>query len=99
MNPASRKESVYAQSSWKASMSSLPESGMEESGGQRRNRTADASLFRAALYQLSYLATWVFPPFTEVIGIRAGMLKATPNATCEARRHGRASECCRILKL
>src|SRR3954470_7700472 len=26
-------------------------------GGQRRNRTADASLFRAALYQLSYLAT------------------------------------------
>src|SRR5690349_6764372 len=27
-----------------------------ESGGQGRNRTADASLFRAALYQLSYLA-------------------------------------------
>jgi hypothetical protein len=27
-----------------------------ECGGQRRNRTADASLFRAALYQLSYLA-------------------------------------------
>ena len=26
-------------------------------GGQGRNRTADASLFRAALYQLSYLAT------------------------------------------
>ena len=26
------------------------------SGGQGRNRTADASLFRAALYQLSYLA-------------------------------------------
>ena len=25
-------------------------------GGQGRNRTADASLFRAALYQLSYLA-------------------------------------------
>src|SRR5271165_6676770 len=27
-----------------------------ENGGQGRNRTADASLFRAALYQLSYLA-------------------------------------------
>src|SRR5437016_954722 len=27
-----------------------------EDGGQGRNRTADASLFRAALYQLSYLA-------------------------------------------
>ncbi len=26
------------------------------SGGQGRNRTADASLFRAALYRLSYLA-------------------------------------------
>jgi hypothetical protein len=25
-------------------------------GGQGRNRTADASLFRAALYRLSYLA-------------------------------------------
>ena len=28
-----------------------------KNGGQGRNRTADASLFRAALYQLSYLAT------------------------------------------
>ncbi len=27
-----------------------------EIGGQGRNRTADASLFRAALYRLSYLA-------------------------------------------
>ena len=27
-------------------------------GGQGRNRTADAGLFRAALYQLSYLARW-----------------------------------------
>lgn len=27
-----------------------------DSGGQGRNRTADAGLFRAALYQLSYLA-------------------------------------------
>jgi hypothetical protein len=31
-------------------------------GGQGRNRTADASLFRAALYQLSYLATLVAAP-------------------------------------
>ena len=30
---------------------------VESYGGQGRNRTADASLFRAALYQLSYLAT------------------------------------------
>ena len=30
---------------------------VENNGGQGRNRTADASLFRAALYQLSYLAT------------------------------------------
>jgi hypothetical protein len=29
----------------------------ESDGGQGRNRTADAGLFRAALYQLSYLAT------------------------------------------
>jgi hypothetical protein len=28
----------------------------EKNGGQGRNRTADASLFRAALYRLSYLA-------------------------------------------
>ena len=35
-------------------------------GGQRRNRTADASLFRAALYQLSYLATF---PYEKSIGL------------------------------
>ena|SRR6266853_6227668 len=29
---------------------------VKNDGGQGRNRTADASLFRAALYQLSYLA-------------------------------------------
>jgi hypothetical protein len=29
---------------------------LEKNGGQGRNRTADAGLFRAALYQLSYLA-------------------------------------------
>jgi hypothetical protein len=31
-------------------------SAIEKDGGQGRNRTADAGLFRAALYQLSYLA-------------------------------------------
>jgi hypothetical protein len=31
-------------------------SEIEKNGGQGRNRTADAGLFRAALYQLSYLA-------------------------------------------
>jgi hypothetical protein len=30
-------------------------------GGQGRNRTADASLFRAALYRLSYLAKIILP--------------------------------------
>ena len=30
---------------------------LKGSGGQGRNRTADAGLFRAALYQLSYLAS------------------------------------------
>ena len=29
---------------------------LKKNGGQGRNRTADAGLFRAALYQLSYLA-------------------------------------------
>ncbi len=33
-------------------------------GGQGRNRTADASLFRAALYQLSYLAFGDFNKLT-----------------------------------
>ena len=42
--------------SWIGNLDSLPLSALE-CGGQGRNRTADASLFRAALYQLSYLAT------------------------------------------
>ena len=37
-----------------------------ESGGQRRIRTADASLFRAALYQLSYLATVCAPKVRNI---------------------------------
>ena len=39
---------------------------LESYGGQGRNRTADASLFRAALYQLSYLAT-----FKSLAGMQA----------------------------
>jgi hypothetical protein len=44
-------------------------------GGQRRNRTADASLFRAALYQLSYLAIsgWTAPR------------RARPDERCEKK--------------
>ena len=37
------------------------------SGGQGRNRTADASLFRAALYQLSYLATLLGLAFARTV--------------------------------
>jgi hypothetical protein len=44
-------------------------------GGQGRNRTADASLFRAALYQLSYLA---------ILGSQARLPK--PLWTCETRQ-------------
>jgi hypothetical protein len=40
----------------KKKSASVPTKVIEGYGGQRRNRTADASLFRAALYQLSYLA-------------------------------------------
>ena len=46
----------------------------KEGGGQGRNRTADASLFRAALYRLSYLAlSWKHhftrPPFFSRFGV------------------------------
>ena len=34
---------------------------LRTNGGQGRNRTADASLFRAALYRLSYLAGELTP--------------------------------------
>jgi hypothetical protein len=45
MNPLRRSDSSYT-----------AESKVNAVGGQGRDRTADASLFRAALYQLSYLA-------------------------------------------
>src|SRR5438477_9064016 len=50
-----------------------------ENGGQGRNRTADASLFRAALYHLSYLATGA--PREEEFrqGVAAEPLRAQPN--------------------
>ena len=40
----------------KGSLEDLLRYVFEINGGQGRNRTADAGLFRAALYQLSYLA-------------------------------------------
>ena len=42
---------------------------MIENGGQGRNRTADASLFRAALYQLSYLAGFAEARFLLILPV------------------------------
>ena len=42
---------------------------LKNRGGQGRNRTADASLFRAALYQLSYLAVILLDYFQCTIPI------------------------------
>jgi hypothetical protein len=65
-------------------------------GGQGRNRTADASLFRAALYRLSYLAisgglhTFIFGGRTEdfvrterflIITTSLNSLKPGPNSS------------------
>ncbi len=66
----------------RASAGLRPKTGLGRSplecGGQGRSRTADASLFRAALYHLSYLATFRNPlcapraarivHFTPVVG-------------------------------
>jgi hypothetical protein len=41
-------------------------------GGQGRNRTADASLFRAALYRLSYLANTCWVTYVQ---LRWGRMK------------------------
>ena len=41
---------------WKRMVSVSISKLLNLNGGQGRNRTADAGLFRAALYQLSYLA-------------------------------------------
>ena len=49
-------EALFRESDGTGQRPQLYESGKVRSGGQGRNRTADASLFRAALYQLSYLA-------------------------------------------
>jgi hypothetical protein len=38
-------------------------------GGQGRNRTADASLFRAALYHLSYLAISLGMPAATLVSV------------------------------
>src|SRR5258708_34254657 len=47
---------IFQQSNGTGQRVEVYETGNLRSGGQGRNRTADASLFRAALYQLSYLA-------------------------------------------
>ena len=52
-----------------------------ENGGQGRNRTADASLFRAALYHLSYLAT---RPRRRIVALFAGV---TDNVKARASQH------------
>src|SRR5579871_5590696 len=46
------------------SLKPVPDDDAMPGGGQGRNRTADASLFRAALYQLSYLAFGDFNKLT-----------------------------------
>jgi hypothetical protein len=61
-------------------------------GGQGRNRTADASLFRAALYQLSYLAggnygTLIFYHGALFSGYLRGPLTATSRDHSRAVRH------------
>ena len=38
----------------------------KKNGGQGRNRTADASLFRAALYRLSYLANFGWVTYVQL---------------------------------
>ena len=50
-----------------------PAKPLKTCGGQGRNRTADASLFRAALYQLSYLAGREF--YEVFIFYHAALLK------------------------
>jgi hypothetical protein len=59
--PASRAElragPSCAQDAWEGNREQVTgDRDTVENGGQGRNRTADASLFRAALYHLSYLA-------------------------------------------
>ena len=49
---------------------------IDSNGGQGRNRTADASLFRAALYQLSYLARLGAYTRETSVGFNEGLLRA-----------------------
>src|ERR1700683_1351844 len=60
-----------------------------ECGGQGRNRTADASLFRAALYQLSYLARDKFDSSRRVTPV--AVRRASPRSRARRSRAG----CCR----
>src|SRR5882724_3888965 len=64
-------------------------------GGQGRNRTADASLFRAALYQLSYLAgKFQFSKQTGGAGA-AFTLFPVPRALLRSPSPRRRASCCR----
>ena len=62
-------------------------------GGQGRNRTADASLFRAALYQLSYLAVCANSVLTDRLNVlqrgqlRSGFLLHIAMQTVAVRIH------------
>ncbi len=68
-------------------------------GGQGRNRTADASLFRAALYHLSYLATLLARRETrrarhaEGTGMFRGTLIVTNPRTCSNERGADERRC------
>jgi hypothetical protein len=55
-----------------------------DDGGQGRNRTADASLFRAALYQLSYLARLADCTRMASVGLKEDVLRVKSIITIEA---------------
>ena len=57
-------------------------------GGQGRNRTADASLFRAALYQLSYLAGEI--PVYQSLRIRCKCLALSRSPRATSIKNARA---------
>jgi hypothetical protein len=75
-----------------------------ECGGQGRNRTADASLFRAALYQLSYLAGEISVYQTclpnTLLGTGAPMPVAPNHTFCNASIRSpvsRSTSACKLL--
>ena len=63
-------------------------------GGQGRNRTADASLFRAALYQLSYLASLGLLCTRETsVGFNLKAFSVRNGSIIQ--QHSRQRRCCR----